>query len=73
MKEIIFKRGFPSEAKKATTQKEIKNVSIYDSRGNLIESNRNILNKLAEYAGEDFTGKKFTDIIQYFKNSKQLA
>ncbi len=28
-------------------------VSIYDSRGTLIESNRNIINKLAEYTGED--------------------
>ncbi|KKN49647.1 hypothetical protein LCGC14_0640770 [marine sediment metagenome] len=47
-------------------------IFIFDNKGNLQDSNRNLINKLAEYADEDFTGKNFIEIIKYFKNSKQL-
>ena len=47
-------------------------IALFDSKGNLVESNRKIFLKLSEYLNEDFTGKNFLDIIPYFKNTKEL-
>ena len=47
-------------------------ISIFDSKGNLIESNNVILKRLSEYADIQFTGKNFLEIIPYFQNTEQL-
>jgi PAS domain S-box-containing protein len=47
-------------------------ISIFNSKGRLIESNKVILKRLSEYAEVDFTGKNYIEIIPYFKNSEQL-
>ncbi|MFX1277781.1 MAG: PAS domain S-box protein [Promethearchaeota archaeon] len=47
-------------------------ISIFDSKGNLIESNNVILKRLSEYANIEFTGKNFLEIIPYFQNTGQL-
>lgn len=47
-------------------------ISIFDSKGNLVDSNKRLIQKLSEYAGLDFIGKNYVDIIPYFKNSDQL-
>jgi len=48
------------------------NISIFDSKGNLIESNGVIIQKLSELAGIDFQGKNFVEIASHFQNSKQI-
>ena len=48
-------------------------ISIFDSKGILIESNQNLIHKLEVYLKEDFTGKNFIEIIKYFENSAQLT
>ncbi|MFX1532391.1 MAG: PAS domain-containing protein, partial [Promethearchaeota archaeon] len=47
-------------------------VSIFDLEGNLVESNRVIIKKLAEYINIDFVGQNFIDIIPHFQNANQL-
>lgn len=47
-------------------------ISIFDSKGILVESNEVLVQRLSEYAGLDFIGKKYIDIIPHFKNSDQL-
>ncbi len=47
-------------------------ISIFDSNGNLVESNKLLIKKLSDYVGLEFIGKNYVDIIPYFKNSDQL-
>ncbi|MFX1425577.1 MAG: PAS domain S-box protein [Promethearchaeota archaeon] len=47
-------------------------ISIFNSKGNLVESNNVILKRLSEYAELDFTGKNYLEIIPYFQNTEQL-
>jgi len=47
-------------------------ISIFNSKGNLVETNRHLTEKLSEYTGIDFVGKNYLDIIPYFKNADQL-
>ncbi|MFX0002146.1 MAG: PAS domain S-box protein [Candidatus Hodarchaeota archaeon] len=47
-------------------------ISLFNSKGNLVESNRIIMKKLAEYANIDFVGKNYMDIIPYFQNGDHL-
>lgn len=47
-------------------------ISLFDLNGNLIESNRTIITKLAEYAKIDFKGKNFIEIASHFENSNQI-
>ncbi len=47
-------------------------ISLFDIKGNLIESNKTIIKKLSEYANLDFVGKNYMDIIPHFQNVDQL-
>ena len=47
-------------------------ISLFDSEGNLIESNGILVQKMAAYVGIDFRGQNFIEIASHFKNSKQV-
>ncbi|MFX0002696.1 MAG: PAS domain S-box protein [Candidatus Hodarchaeota archaeon] len=47
-------------------------ISLFDLEGNLVETNKKIIDKLSEYAKIDFKGRNFIEIASYFKNSKQI-
>ncbi len=47
-------------------------ISLFDMKGNLIESNRKFVQTLMEYTNIDYTGQNFIDIASNFKNSNQI-
>jgi len=48
-------------------------ISLFDLKGNLIESNRKFVQELTEYVNIDYTGQNFIDIASHFQNSKQIV
>ncbi|MFW9896514.1 MAG: PAS domain S-box protein, partial [Candidatus Thorarchaeota archaeon] len=49
------------------------NIILFDSMGNIIDSNGVLVKKLSLYSGIDFQGKNFLEIISYFQNSEELT
>ncbi|MFW9822194.1 MAG: PAS domain-containing protein, partial [Candidatus Thorarchaeota archaeon] len=49
------------------------NIILFDSMGNLIDSNGVLAKTLSSYSGNDFQGKSFLEIILDFKNSEELT
>jgi PAS domain S-box-containing protein len=47
-------------------------IILFDSEGNLIESNGVLAQRLSLYTEKDLQGKNFIEIATHFKNSKQL-